>query len=194
MRTVLQCRLTALARATRHPGIPVARFLRCPCYSNRTLPEAHVLRLSHASRGTCSTVIARISRRIVLQCRLAAPTRATLQPGIPDVRFPRRSFYSDRTLPESYCTTVSPSSANSCNPGFPSHASRGIYATVIARFPRRTVLQCRLPTPARATRHSGIPVARFPMHPCYSDRTHPEAPPCYIDRTHPEAYCATVSA
>ena len=157
-----------------------ARFPRRSCYSDRTLPKSYCARVSPSSAKACNSGFPSHASR---------GARATMI-----ARVPKHPCYSLRTRPKAYCATVSPSSANSCNPGFPSHAFRGAYATVIARFPRRTVLQCRLPTPARATRHSGIPVARFPMHPCYSDRTHPEAPPCYIDRAHPEAYCATVSA
>ena len=102
---MLQCRLAAPAHATRN--------------SRRTLPEALVLQLSHASQGARATVIARVPRRIMLQCRLAAPTRATLQPGIPVARasrgeratviarFPSRTVLQCRLAAPSRATRVS---------------------------------------------------------------------------------------
>ena len=144
MRIVLQCRLAVPAHATCQTRVPrCACFLRCPCYSDRTHPDAYV-----------ATIIARVPRRTLLQCRHVTrdggsrPLRIpiTVALAIVIARFPRRPCYRDRTHPEASCATVSPSGPCSCNPEFTSHASRGACATVIARFPRR---------------------------PCYNDRTRP---------------------
>ena len=97
-------------------------------------------------------------------------------------------------------------------------APRVARATVIARVPRRTVLECRQISPARDTRHPRIPVARasrgacatvitrVSMHtvlqccqisPARATRDFRRARfprrSCYSDRPRPEAYCAIVS-
>ena len=132
---------------------------------------------SHASRGNRATVSPRIPSPNSCNPSTRDPRRA---------RFPRRSCYKDRTLPEAYCATVSPSALGHATryshrtlPEVPvlqwSHAFRCAPCYSDLTRPECTVLQCHLAAPTRATRHPGIPVTFFSRRLCYSDRMLPEA-------------------
>ena len=131
MRIVLQCRLAVPAHATCQTRVPrCACFLRCPCYSDRTHPDAYV-----------ATIIARVPRRTLIHYR-----HETLDGGNRPLRFaitiaratvvarvPRRTLLQCRHVtrdggsrPLRIPITV---------------ANRVALATMIARVPRRTLVQ-----------------------------------------------------